>query len=263
MSNRTPEQINDDNNIRLRRAEAWIERAQAAQDDAGQFIFYWIAFNALYAWDESSPDFWQPPLSAVVSQFSSDEDDENARHNEGDRDRDYNKIKSFIKKVADEDNDRRLADIVVDNLTAMRAIVQLPYTYKPFWKPVIKDIETMSQWSKHFEEVKDLAEISFQKAAERGKVGHALRVIFSRLYVVRNQIFHGSHSGGLESRGYTQVEKGAELLGLFVPCFCHVISISIAKADDNHPEDWGDVHFRPQSHPDDLECPPPWLTEAE
>ena len=261
MSNRTPEQINDDNNIRLRRAEAWIERAQAAKDDADQFIFYWIAFNALYAWDESSPDFWQPPLSAVVSQFSSDEDDENVRHNEGDRD--YDKIKAFIKKMADKDNDRRLADIIVDNLEAIQTIVQLPYTYKPFWKPIIKNIETKSQWSKHFEDAKNRAEKAFQQVAMGGKAGHALRIIFSRLYVVRNQIFHGSHSGDPEGHGYTQVEKGAELLGVFVPCFCRVISLSVAKADDNPPEDWGDVHFRPQSHPDDLECPPPWLVEAE
>ena len=38
--------------LRIRRALSWIERGEREQDDPdAAFIFYWIAFNALYAED--------------------------------------------------------------------------------------------------------------------------------------------------------------------------------------------------------------------
>ena len=35
--------------LRVHRALSWLQRAEMAEDEDGQFIFLWIAFNAAYA----------------------------------------------------------------------------------------------------------------------------------------------------------------------------------------------------------------------
>ena len=251
MDGRTIEQIRDDNNIRLRRAEAWIERAQNAADDTDRFIFYWIAFSALFSWEEVSPVFWRPP-SAASSGFSSGEGGVKASE--------LHKIKPFIRAICSEDEKGILADAVADKLDAIRTLAQLPYVYKSFWTPLEKEIETMSDWLQHFAEKKENLAWRLNGVVEKRKPTAALLFIFDNLYVIRNQVFHGSHSGGSESHGYTQVEIGAELLDEFIPCFRRVMNNSVAKNPDKN---WGGVFFRPQGDPDDPNCPPPWLVKAE
>ncbi len=219
MGERTIEQIKEDNATRLRRAGAWIKKAEFTTDDTSRFIFYWIAFNAQYYDDDDKVSEWEM------------------------RDK-------FLETIFSKDKDFSLVDIINDSQDAIKRIFELPQTYWCFWNKPKEKIENMEQWLEHFKNEGSLPEDNKEK----------LKMTFRRLSVVRNQIFHGSHSGDERSHGYTQVEKGAELLSVFVPCFFHIMDISIGKNPD---ENWGAVRYRRQGNPDDVDCPPPWLADKE
>ncbi len=235
MDERIMEQIRKDNETRLRRAGAWIEKAEKAEfatDDTSRFIFYWIAFNAQYSRDDNEVSEW-------------------CMRNK------------FLETIFSKDKDFSLVDIINDNQDALKRIFELPQTYWYFWKEPEPEekIENIEQWKKHFEKPSTLPFIyPSKKGFNLSQIEFTLRLIFERLSVVRNQIFHGSHSGNEHSHGYTQVEKGAELLSKFVPCFFHIMDISIGKNPD---ENWGAVRYRPQGTPDDVDCPPPWLVDKK
>ena len=44
------------NEDRMRRADSWLQRSEAARDDTERFIFLWIAFNAAYGQGVISSD---------------------------------------------------------------------------------------------------------------------------------------------------------------------------------------------------------------
>ena len=214
-----------DNDTRLRRARAWIKRAKVATDHTSRFISYWIAFNALYSQREASErkgmsekDMMKNFLEKIYIQ---------KKH-------DFNAI--FDKNGG-----------LINELLALRQIFEGFWEKDCLWN---KDICDEHEWQNKFAK---LTKQLTQGAGEKRK----LTEIFLRLYVVRNQIFHGSHSGGYRSRGYTQVRKGAKLLGLFVPRFCEIM-------EGRTKENWGPVCFRRQGErADDPKCPPPWFAEVE
>ncbi len=223
MDERIMEQIREDNATRLRRSDAWIKKAKSVEDAASKFIFYWIAFNAQY----SKPD--------TV---------------------DVKERNKFLHKIyKDEKGRRKLEFIFNENKSAIERIFELPQTYRDFWDNTKKSgeqqIENMEQWLEHFKNEGSLPEDNEEK----------LKKLFPRLSVVRNQIFHGSHSGNERSHGYTQVEEGAELLSKFIPCFLDIIQSSV---NENSCTDlWGAVRYRRQGNPNDVNCPPPWLEDKK
>ncbi len=221
MGERTIEQIKEDNATRLRRSEAWIEKANLAKDATSKFIFYWIAFNAQYS--------------------------KSIKPKKGER----NKFLDEIYK--DEKGKRELEFIFNKNKVAIERIIELPQTHRDFWKkPKGQQIENMEQWQLHFEKNGSLPEDNEKK----------LKKLFLRLSVVRNQIFHGSHSGNKD--GYDssiQVEKGTEVLSSFIPCFLDIIQSSVK--DNSCTGLWGELSHRSQSKPGNVNCPPPWLLEGK
>ena len=220
MNDRAPEQIQDDNDTRLHRAEAWIERAKAAGDATSRFIFYWIAFNALYSRRETGVE-------------------------EGESEKEM--METFLEDVC-EKRKREINVILDKNGKVISELLGVPQIYEGFWRkdfPQNRGIRTLQEWLNAFAK---------HRLPEKG-AKNRLRQIFLRLYVARNQVFHGSHSGTPRSRGSTQVKKGAEVLSVFIPAFCGIMK--------NVSRDWGPVCFRKQGKADDPKCPPPWLTAAE
>ena len=221
MNDRTPEQIKDDNDTRLRRAEAWIARAKAVEDDTSQFIFYWVAFNALYSRRETG--------------FEEDKPEKEM-------------MKAFLRDVC-EKREPKINTILDKNGAVIRTLLGVPQSYEGFWRKDFshqnKNIRTLQDW---------LEEFAYQRLPAKGAKCR-LEQIFLRLYVARNQVFHGSHSGDTDSQGRTQVEKGAEILSFFIPAFCGIMK--------NVSKDWGPVCFRRQGEADDPKCPPPWLPGTE
>ncbi len=224
MDERTIEQIKEDNVTRLRRSEAWIEKANLAKDATSKFIFYWIAFNAQYS-KSNAPE--------------------------------EEKRNKFLDEICKDKNGKRELEFIFNkNKVAIERIFELPQTHLDFWKNPKKlgeqQIENMEQWQLHFEKNGSLPEDNKEK----------LEKLFSRLSVVRNQIFHGSHSGNKD--GYDssiQVEKGTEVLSSFIPCFLDIIQSSIK--DNSCTGLWGELSHRGQSKPGNVNCPPPWLLEGK
>ena len=222
MDERIMEQIRKDNETRLRRSKVWIEKAKSAEDAASKFIFYWIAFNAQYS-------------SLINAKEQKERND-------------------FLDKIYKDEKGKRELEIIFNkNESAIKRIFKLPQTHRDFWKkPKGQQIENIEQWQLHFEKNGSLPEDNKEK----------LKKLFSRLSVVRNQIFHGSHSGNKD--GYDssiQVEKGTEVLSSFIPCFLDIIQSSIK--DNSCTGLWGELSHRGQSKPGNVNCPPPWLLEGK
>ncbi len=226
MDERTIEQIKEDNVTRLRRSEAWIknaEKTEFAKDDTSRFIFYWIAFNAQY--------------SNSIQKAEKVE------------------RKEFFDKIFDEDKNGKL-EVIFKNKSAIAAIekiFELPQTYFGFWRKPWKKIENMKQWENYFNKKRYPPENKKQE----------LEDLFSRLSIVRNQIFHGGHSGNKDDYydSSIQVEKGAEVLSNFIPCFFDIIQSSVKENPCTNL--WGEIIYRKQSKPGEVDCPPPWLLESK
>ncbi len=221
MDERIMEQIREDNATRLRRSDAWIKKAKSVEDAASKFIFYWIAFNAQYS-------------SLINAKEQKERND-------------------FLDKIYKDEKGKRELEIIFNkNESAIKRIFKLPQTHRDFWKkPKGQQIENIEQWQQYFKKNGSLPEDKEKK----------LKDLFSRLSVVRNQIFHGSHSGNEHSYGYTQVEEGVEMLSELIPCFFDIIQSSVKE--NSCTDSWGKVIYRREGSPDDVNCPPPWLLEGK
>ena len=237
--------VTDRNKRRNERMSTWISHAEAISGEEEthvRFLFYWIAYEAAYHMNEAG--------------------ESKGRHEEERRE--------FHLRLASHDQGilqrilRAQKDDVVD-------ILELRQAHPSFWrrrkvrKGSKEVVETAEAWERDFRKwVRSARKRLNEAAAERTgrdephdavryqrKIVGILNHLFENLSVVRHQIVHGG-SAGPDSRGRTQVIRGAKLLSAFVPCFHEVI-----KANPN--EDWGEPPFpRVGKGPDD-KCPPPWL----
>ena len=200
---------------RLQRSISWLERAAAANDTDARCIFLWIAFNAAYAlersaardeWDGDEPDDWQL------------------------RERYFEKLTRLeFKRVRSTIRARRAEGTVVKLMSNV-------YVFRGFWESLSADPFDWENWrhKERFEserhETKRLLGITNRTHARR-----LLTMVFSRLYVLRNQLMHGcaTREGSLNRR---QVNDGAELLEILVPVFVDIMA-------DHPDEDWGEVSF--------------------
>ena len=233
---RPAEQFKADNEKRLRRMEAWILRAEAfratdkeysdalinprGEDDLAigvhaDFIFWWIALEAGYAREGSQ------------GEASGSRED----------------MKAFIhlamrKRIRGESWSGTL-DRVKDSAIAL---IELPPASQCYWRsgraqPVA--------WEGEFRKEVEGAKRDLQSAISsnfRAMRQILLFLLRRRLYVVRNQIFHGGSSLD-RSYGRPQVELGVDLLSAMVPKFCGIIS-------SHQDVDWGPVPY-PRQEPAD------------
>ncbi|MBE8158883.1 MAG: hypothetical protein HAW59_05780 [Betaproteobacteria bacterium] len=229
---RTIARIKKDNDTRWQRAESWMNRAESADnlrkqypmhdamDDAAvRFIFWWIAFEAAYKRDghEVKPN-----------------------------------IADFIEKTAVRQKSE-FAEILSKHRTAADEIMYLRQTHFGFWANFVnpktgeKPYKNAADWEKKFSHENN----QYDKAGTIGKI----KTLFIRLWVVRNQIFHGAHSRH-KSMGASQSRFGAQLLAAFVPAFIKEMKHIMKQ----QPEfDWGEVPFPRQGKRDQqTNMPPVW-----
>ena len=144
----------------MHRAISWIGRAEAAGDDDARFLFLWIGFNAAYA-DE--------------------EEVQNAAAAERDT------FKEFFQRVVRLDAGQRIYDAIWDNFSGpIRVLLHNKYVFTPFWKHH-NGVEGFEDWEEWFR----ASERRFRRALEERDTVRVLRLVFDRLYVLRNQIVHG------------------------------------------------------------------------
>ena len=233
---RPVEKIKKDNKARVRRMDAWMVRARAfhwndKQEEASsspdaenalaigvhaQFIFWWIAFEAGYAREGKAGEA------------------SGSRNNMGE----------FIDRVMRKEVVQQFWPSILQRVEAHAiAVIELPPASQQFWREGRKSPNT--QWEDDFRRETENAKKELTKAiaGDLESVRKFLRMLcIKRLYVVRNQIFHGGSSLD-NSYGYPQVELGVKLLSELVYKFRQTIF-------HNPSVDWGPVPY-PRQEPVD------------
>lgn len=187
--------------LRVHRSISWIGRAEAAaDDDDARFIFLWIAFNAVYA-DER---VFRDDTLGESSVFS-----------------------DFFRKAVELDAGRRIYDAIWNNFSGpIRMLMQNRYVFSPFWQHH-NGIAGNEDWEDRFRGENR----GFEHALAKQDTARTLRLVFRRLYVLRNQILHGGATW--KSRvNRDQVRDGTAILAFLVPVFVDIMM--------DHPnEEWG------------------------
>ena len=196
----------DDLRLRLRRAISWVERAERENNDVdAAFVFYWIAFNAMYAVD----------------------------HPEGYEKSEAEARNRFLGSMVELDRDKRMQPIIWQRLAEpIRLLVNNRYVFQPFWKHY-NLVDGYDDWEERFERSREIA----ANALTQGDTLATLRIVFDRLYVLRNQILHGgaTWNGSVNRR---QVQDGALTMAFLVPLFVMLMM--------DHPSaGWGPPHYPP------------------
>lgn len=196
--------------LRLYRSYSWMARAeeiftQYPEDPDEAFIFYWIAFNALYAEDSAE------------AQEATERSNFNA----------------FIEKLLNLDTQQEINQVLwVRFQDEVRGFLENEFVFEPFWK-YHNGVEGFDNWSIWFEkQKKDALEAIFEMDTL-----DALRTLFDRLYVLRNQILHGAATYR-SSVNRTQVQDGTRILATLLPIFFEIMQANVESTD------WGKPYYR-------------------
>ncbi len=199
------------NEDRMRRAESWRQRSEDAASETDRFIFLWIAFNAAYG--------FEMPAS-----------DADGRSGE------QYKFNRYCREIVNRDERKALHRILWHTYSGpIRILLDNPYVYEPFWKSV-QGMAQAKPWNKQLNAENKRA---FRSLAN-GDTAGVLRVVLSRLYTLRNQIFHGgaTYATGL---GQAQVRDGSRIMESVVPAILEIMRREIAANPDS--EVWGRVSY--------------------
>lgn len=187
---------NDQNlSIRLERARSWIKLGEAPDTpEHARFIFYWIAFNAMYGLTPIDPDHL-------------DKEPETQR----------SEIRQFLKRVKEMSRyDCEAGTYILDKAIQQcplhaKALIEDPFLSRRYWvgvkSPPSIEKECKRDWVQVNEEL------------DKKRVDDFFDVTFHRLTVLRNQIIHGSATASPQSKGYPSLQNGLLFLQVIVPAF--------------------------------------------
>lgn len=209
--------------MHLRRAISWLDRAQQMEKDekeidkdlAPQFIFLWIAFNALYGRDPH-----RFIRNRVRLRRSSGSKYEKAQAEKDDFKQYFNNFKNNAK-----DNIYK----AMNNVS--KAIISLSendFVGENFWN-FHHDIEKKYVLRKSDDPVPPLSKQNMHEV---------LYSVFQRLYVLRNQLMHGASTwdGHLNK---DQLIDGTEIMHQLLPVFIDIM----LKTPENKWNRWGRVWY--------------------
>jgi hypothetical protein len=175
---------------RLQRACSWLARAQAisgssdAQHDLeGQFIFYWVALNALYA------------------------------RTKVERQADGQESKWLVDLLCEIDQRGKLRSVVVSVKESADRLLRDKYLSKLYW---------VEGSTPRLREVLSKEERDAKEAWEAGRTQKYFEILFRRLHVLRNQIFHGC-STDRRSLNRGSLRPAVTILKVLVPAFVKVM----------------------------------------
>ena len=176
---------------RIERCESWIVQAKRHADNVDiAFVCWWIAFNALYGYDDENPE----------------EPKERKRQQE------------FFKKLVARDGQKKIYDaiFVMEKYSdSIERLMANKYAFDLFW---IAQNKKRINWKSEFAK----REKEYESAFDKKKTEHILWHIFSRLYVLRNQIMHGNATWN-SKRNRDSVKPGLNILSFLVPIFFEII----------------------------------------
>lgn len=186
--------------VRVWRALSWLERSEAAGegDLEGRFVPLWIAFNALYG--RMADDGGMAP--------------------------DRGSWQEFLARIARADGTDRLGQILWDEQLDVLRMIDSRYLFKPFW------LGEQAEADGKLKQARRRAIASFHGRTPLV----VLQELFERIYVLRQQIFHGAATCGGKVNRRT-LSMGTRVLSCIVPA---MIEIMIAAGPD---ADWGEICF--------------------
>lgn len=190
--------------LRTYRALSWPHRAEQEKDDPdARFIFLWIAFNAAYAHElQDQMRFSETRL-----------------------------FYRFLSRLIESDREQLLYQIVWNVFPrSIHLLLDNPYVFQPFWE-YQRGCLSEAEWKEKFIRSKTSA----FRALGRMDTRKVLLVIFERLYVLRNQLFHGGATWN-SSVNRDQLKQATDILGRVVPA---IIAILL----DNNSRLWGDPRY--------------------
>lgn len=191
--------------LRIHRSLSWYKKAQecSKEDMDEKFIFLWIAFNAAYAQEfEQKSDFGEKGLYS-----------------------------QFFKKIVELDQNKILSDIVWHKYpSAIRLTLDNEFILEAYWKYQRGEM-TETQWKQSKRDSNQQA----HSALANCNIEQVLRIVFARLYTLRNQIMHGG-STYKSSANREQISNGNALLMDIVPV---IISLMM----DGKNSLWGDAIY--------------------
>ncbi len=186
--------------IRVWRALSWLERAEQAGEVEDQFIASWISFNALYGRLDNENRAW------------------------GDREA----MGAFLSAIWNLDDEGQIRRVLCRRQLPVLKLVETKYLYDKFW---------LAPGDNYDHELHQIIRDLLPRFGKSNMLC-VLRALFDRLYVMRNQVFHGASTKGsnLNRRTLTQ---SAAMLGEILPVMIGImIEYGIEK-------DWGGVCFPP------------------
>ena len=177
-----------------------MDRAEDAGDDDARFIFLWIGFNAAYADEEELQDAAPPERDA---------------------------FNDFFRRVVALDAGQRIYDAIWNNFSGpIRVLLDNQYVFSPFWKHH-NGLAGFEDWEERFR----ASERRFLRALRSRDTVLVLRLVFDRLYVLRNSSSMAARPGTAGSTG-TRCAMGRRSWPFLMPVFVDVMM-------DNPREDWG------------------------
>jgi hypothetical protein len=196
---------------RLYRANSWLRRAGSlAEDDHdGRFIFLWIALNALFGQARYRPDGGDPAGE-------------------------WGDLARFLNQVRQLDQShRRIRTALAPMGNSVMSLLRLPFLHRRYW--IEGDTDSLRA---SLERDRHKAEVAW----ERGQPEMYLEELFRRLYVLRNQIFHGA-STDRSSANRDSLEAAVPVLAALVPVFRFLMKEAATR------EDWGLIPYIPRKYP--------------
>ena len=191
----------DDLKLRIHRGVSWLAKAENQVDDEdAAFMFYWVAFNALYG-------FQVRHVSEIDGERSA--------------------FQGFFQKISLLDSER----IIYDELwrrfpDSVRVLIRNKYVFQPFWN-YHHEFPGNDDWEDKFEKAIEKG----YRALENGDTVQILSIIFDRLYVLRNQVFHGAATYQ-SSVNRAQIRDATKILAFLLPLFVELMM-------DNPSVSWG------------------------
>jgi hypothetical protein len=194
--------------LRVHRALSWLRRAEDLYDDVDvRFVLLWIGFNAANA----------GPRKASVLQEE--------------RELERSIFGEFFKVLNELDKERRIYDIIHGRFShEIRTLLNNQHVFHPFWQHV-NDVPGFQDW----EQMLTNSRKRINRAYVELDTPTILSILFGRLYVLRNQIMHGSATWN-SSVNRDQVRDGASVLASLLPVFLDIMM-------DNPQYPWSDTQY--------------------
>ena len=176
---------------RIERCRSWIAQAKRHKDNKDlSFICWWIAFNALYDYEDESFE----------------------------RGRQRSLQQAFFGKVIDFDgNDRVYRTVLMGFDGFIKALIQNKHVFEPYWEHRNGN-PAHADWSSKFARSKR----QFNIAKDSQDTSSVLYHVFDRLYTLRNQVVHGGATHG-SRRNRNSIEGGRDIMSQLVPVFLDII----------------------------------------